>query len=126
MQPLEVSPNLLNIANICLRRIIVDKMVTKSDVNAYDMRRTLNWISPPISKTIQTNNKKELKLMKNIDEDDSLDVPWHEVYQRKNGAWIFLGWCCQECHRVIDDKKVKEKHRYVCRRVNSYKSAGER
>lgn len=101
-------------------------MVTKSDINAYDMRRTLDWISPDIRKTIKTYNKLEWKLMDDIDEDDSLDVPWHLVFQRKHQKWNFIGWACQECHKVIDDEKVKEKHRYICKRVNSFKSAGER
>jgi hypothetical protein len=101
-------------------------MVTKSDINVYDMRRSHNWITPDINKTIQTNNTIEKRLMEDMTEDDSLDVPWHLVVQRKHQKWKFIGWCCQECHKVIDDEVVKDKHRYICKRVNSYKSAGER
>ena len=106
----------------------------KNDCQEYDRRRSVEWGAPAsgkqechLHKIIQLNTKRERQLIYDVIVNiETLDVPWHEIYQRKHGKWLFLGWACQECHRIIDDEEVKEKHRYVCKRINTLrKQVGE-
>lgn len=105
--------------------------VTWSEINLYRGRINADWLGAPrdirgsrtkktiLEKSIGVNDKAEKQMIQTHIDADVPDVQMSKIYQLKNKKWVHIGYQCKECGKVFSDEEVKEKHKYVCRRISA-------
>jgi hypothetical protein len=111
--------------------------VTWSEINVFRGRQNADWLGTPkdirgsrhrktiLEKTIGVNDKAEKQMQEQTDLGEIDEVKMSRIYQLKNKKWVHIGYQCHECRKVFSDEEVREKHKYVCRRINSVLKAKE-
>lgn len=74
------------------------------------------------SGSINTADKAQLKKIQKLKIKKELEqVPLSDLYVRKDGAWHYKGVSCRLCGGLMADKRVIDKHRYICEVLNKKK-----
>lgn len=76
--------------------------------------------SQGITQGVHTSNLSQLKKIAKVDTNKNLpQVPLVDLYMRVNKKWNFKGKSCSLCGSMMTDPVVIDKHRYICKVLNS-------
>ena len=92
---------------------------------AYNPPVTVDWHAEPnadptsrLNRIIRHNDTRQRKKLltmtdKKIESTDN-DNAFTKVYCFKKGAWIFMGYRCMKCDKVMHDEDIIQKHHIIC------------
>lgn len=75
-----------------------------------------------ITQGINTSNASQLKRIAKADTSVEIpQVPFVDLYMRVKGTWQHKGKSCSLCGSMMTHPEVIDKHRYICKNINTRK-----
>jgi hypothetical protein len=85
-------------------------------------KSSLEKKSHGISMGVNSSNISQLKRIAKADTTKEIpQVPFVDLYMRVKGVWQHKGKSCRLCGSMMTHPEVIDKHRYICKSINTRK-----